>query len=302
VNGADLEAGTEVDGTEVVVEGEPGASGGAAPAEVVDPGVKALQEQLDAEKRRREAAEREAEALRTERGRDQKAVVDSRLLVIDSTIQTNETKKASILSRIREAKEAGDIDAELAATDELSQVNIDLKQAKLGKERLEQQIEEAGEPQSEGDKFEAWADQNRIHPKSRAWLREHMDYVTDSYKNAELTLAHQKAVRAGLALNTPEYFEAIETNLGLRGGSEEQGETEEETEVRGGVSALAAPVSRAAPPSRQSVSVPGITVLGPGKYKVTKEIAEAAAMSGISTKEYVEQALKLQRGPDGQLH
>jgi hypothetical protein len=296
-NGADHEE--EIDTAEVIVEGEAGAETTAAP---VDEGVQSLQQQLEDEKRKRERAEAEAETLRAERGKDQKVLTDSRLLVIDSTIQSHEAKKVDIKRRIAEAKEAGDYAAETEAMDELSVINIDLKQAKLGKDRLEQQIEEGkNAPQTDDEKFEAWTAQNNIHPKSKAWLREHMEYLQDDVKNAELTLADRKARKAGHAPNTPEYFEAIETSLGLRGGQEQRTEEREaEVEER---PAPAAPVSRSSS-LRGSVEspIPGITVLGPGKYRVSPQIAEAAAIAGMTTGAYVEEALKLKRGPDGQLH
>lgn len=304
VNGADTEhKEDDLDSTIVeVVDGETQTPSSAAPAGDKDPGVASLEEQLAEANRRREAAEREAEVLRNERGKDAQVIADSRLLVIDSTIQTNETKLNAAKSKYKEALESGDYDAQVEAQAEIADVTVALRSAKLGKDRLEQEIEQAKEaPQTETDKFEKWADDNRIHPRSRAWLREHMDYVTDSLKNAELMVAHQKAVRAGVQLNTDAYFEALETNLGLRsndGGVDGGQETETET------SAPAAPVSRSVQPSgsRSASPVPGITVLGPGRYRVTKEIAEAAQISGLTTKEYVEQALKLQRGADGQLH
>jgi hypothetical protein len=306
-NGADHEA--EIETAEVIVEGEAGVETAAAAAPQVDEGVQSLQQQLDEEKRRREAAEREAETLRTERGKDQKVLTDSRLLVIDSTIQSHEQKKIDIKRRIAEAKEAGDYAAETEAMDELSVVNIDLKQAKLGKDRLEQQIEEGkNAPQTDDEKFEAWTAANNIHPKSKAWLREHMEYLQDDVKNAELTLADRKARKAGHAPNTPGYFEAIETELGLRGGQEQVEEQVEETTERT-TAAPAAPVSRS-PSLRNGGAespIPGIIVRGPGKYTVTNDangraVREAAEMSGMTVGAYVEEAMKLKRGPDGQLH
>lgn len=299
-NGHDT-TGTENDGTDIeVIEGD-GTGTEAAEKQAIDPGVEALQRQLDEQKRRADAAEAERDRERAERNKDSQVIADSRLLVIDSTIATNESKKADIMRRMKEAKEAGDYDAETTAAAELAEVTLDLKQAKLGKDRLEQQIEQAkNQPESSGDRFEDWARENNIHPKSKDWLRGHMDYLTDDVKNAELLLAHKKAVRDGVPLNTPAYFEAIETNLGLRGAPSEQEEEVEERQT----SAPTAPVSRSATPmgGRRVTDVAGITDLGNGKYRVSKEVAEAAQIAGVTVKEYVAEAMKLKRGSDGQLH
>lgn len=302
-NGHDKEGETDADivvdetgDTEIVDGGTP-----AAPAAEIDPGVESLKEQLAASERRRIAAETEAARLAGERNKDQAVISDSRLLVIESTIQTNETKKSEIMRRMKDAKEAGDYDAETNAAAELAEVTLDLKQAKMGKDRLENEIEEAKtnpKPQTSGDPLEDWlGTQTKMGEQSKRWLREHRDYVEDPEKNAELTLAHTRAVKAGHKENSPGYFAAIETELGL--GDEPEAET---PAPRRGAEVVA-PVGRSGQaPARVASPIPGITVLGPNKYRVTKEIAEAAQMSGVTVKQYVEEALKLQRGSDGQLH
>lgn len=273
----------------------------AAPHQADDEGVRSLTAQLEAANRRADAAEAERTRLASERSKDQTTIADSRLLVIDSTIKTNETKLDSVKKRIREAKEAGDYDAETNATSELAEITLDLKQARMGKDRLEQMIEEAKtaprEPVTEEEKFEAWSKANNVSPQSKSWLKGHMDYLRDPLKQAELQLAHQKALRSGTEPNSDEYFAAVEKELGL--GSSDAPVREERRQA-----APAAPVSRGTDMmgTRKVSPVPGITDLGNGKYKVSREVAEAAAMAGIPVKKYVEEALKLERGSDGQLH
>jgi hypothetical protein len=302
-NGHDPEiAESEAD---IVVDGVPDVDVGGAEtqrAAEVDPGVAELRSQLEASERRARNAEAEAARLASERNKDQAVLTDSRLLVIESTITSKETEKAAIMRRMKDAKEAGDYDAETNAAAELAEVTLDLKQAKLGKDRLENEVEEAKTrpAQTSADPLENWlGQQTKMGEQSKAWLREHRDYVEDPEKNAELTLAHTRAVKAGHKENSPGYFAAIETELGLNDAPE--AETETVPERRG--AEVVAPVGRSGQaPLRQASPIPGITVLGPNKYRVSKEIAEAAQMSGVTVKQYVEEALKLQRGSDGQLH
>jgi hypothetical protein len=266
-----------------------------------DAGVQALRDQLKAKERENAELQSRLVSTQAERRKDEKTIVDSRLAVIESTIKTNETKRDSISKRLKEAKEAGDYDAETAAQIELAEVTLDLKQARMGKDQLETQIEDAkttpAAPQNEDEKFEAWAKANNVAAESRAWLRDHMDYLTDSYKNAELQLAHQKAIRAGETPNSRGYFEAVERELGLD-------DEEVVPERRTPTIAPAAPVSRSSSPAggARVSDVPGITHLGGDKYRVTKEVAEAAQMAGVPIKKYIAEALKLKRGTDGQLH
>lgn len=277
-----------------------------APAE--DPGVQALRDQLKSKERENAELQSRLSTTQAERRKDQETLTDSRLAVIESTIQTNETKRDSIAKRIREAKEAGDYDAETAAQVELAEVTLDLKQAKMGKDRLETEIEEskaapaAPIAQTEEERFTAWADANKVAPESRTWLRGHMEYLTDNYKNAELQLAHQKAIRAGETPNSKGYFEAVEHELGL--DDEEEPPVTERRTVSRETSAPSAPVSRSTSPAggARVSDVPGITHLGGDKYRVSKEVAESAEMAGVPIKKYIAEALKLKRGPDGQLH
>lgn len=273
------------------------------PAE--DDGVKALREQLATEQRRREEAERRLQVEQTERGKDQVTLTDSRMLIIDSTIAANEAKKTGIVQRLKEAKQAGDYDAEVTALAELTEVTGDLKQAKLGKDRLETQIEEAKtapKVDPNADPIDQWARDNHVGQRSASWLKDHREYLGDPRLNAKLTTAHFNALDGGAKVNTDEYFSAIESELGMREAPAETRRTTEEA-------VPSAPVSRSTSPNgvRAVSPIPGIVQTGQGKYKITNDangqaIRDAAEMSGIPVADYIKEALKLVRGSDGQLH
>lgn len=299
VNGHDAEIeiadGVEVGGdAEVVVE--------ESAAAAADPGIEDLRKQLEAANLRTQSLERERDQLAQARQTDQREVADHRLLVIDATISEKETNRKDVLSRIKLAKEAGDYDAEVTALAELTEVTGDIRAAKLGKSRLENEIEDAkSAPAQDADRLEQYIKDSNMHPKSATWLRNHRDYAEDSVKNAELVLAHQISLREGHALNSDAYFASLEKNLGM-GEQQEQQEEVTPTPQRQ-AAAPAAPVSRSAGLGGGGKEIArGIREIGNGKYRVSPEIAEAAAMSGISVAEYIEQAKKLVRGSDGQLH
>lgn len=309
INGHDEDAGTAAPEIEVIDEGATGEDG-VDTVVSADPGVESLQQQLDAERARAAAAEAEAERLRTERSRDQQTLTDSRLLVIESTINTKEAEKADIKRQLREAKEAGDYEAEVEAQDKLSELNIELRTAKLGKDRLEQEIEGAKanpEPANEDERLEQWFQANNVGQASRKWLREHREYLTDPILNAELTRAHFVALKAGHQPNSPAYFETVESELFPDDGGGRQANPEPAPAPRRAAPAPAAPVSRGADAGGGREVVPGVMQTGQGKYlllnnEAGRKVREAAEMSGVTLGEYIEEARKLKRGPDGQLH
>lgn len=320
VNGHDDSAAAPQPEDDIIVDDLP--DGAAAPASAAaeeDPAVKSLREQLEESNRRAAEAEQRLQAERAERGKDQTVLQDSRLLVIESTITTKETEREAIKQRIREAKEAGDYEAEANALAELADNATGLHQAKIGKDRLEQDIEAA----KNGPRIDPNADPVEQYiaatpsmpPRSQKWLREHPDFVTDPDKNSDLVAAHYSALGQKIIPNSADYFKHLEEKLGLRqadaaaalegngGGQRQQAQQQD-----GGL-APAAPVSRSANAGGGygKEVFPGIIQSGPNKYSIAnneqgRAVREAAQMSGVTVAEYVAQAVKLQRGSDGQLH
>jgi len=85
------------------------------------------------------------------------------------------------------------------------------------KEPQRQQQRTEREPQREAiddDPLEAYV-RGRSAPTQK-WLRAHPEWVTDSRKNTKLTAAHMDAMAEGLSVDTKDYFEHIESFIGLR--------------------------------------------------------------------------------------
>lgn len=314
VNGHDAEADIELNANAGEGNGDAPEiiEGDATSGDSADEGIEALRQQLADEKRRREEAEAAAATLRNQSQQQQREVVDNRMLVLDATIQRQEGEKANIIAELKAAKERGDYDAEAAATDKLSQINIDLKQTKLGKSRLEADLEDGGgqeqqrqttQQRSSGDPLEDFIAQNRLHPRAGNWLRNHRDYAEDPVKNAELTRAHHLALRSGAALNSDAYYEALETELGLRQAPDDDGGQQEQRQPppRSNGMPPAAPPSRAGGMGGGGREImQGITDLGNGKYRTTPAIRQFAESIGMTVQEYVAQAVALKN--EGQIH
>lgn len=293
--GIELDAGAGAEDS-IIVEGDVPANGAAPPD-----GIEELRRQLEEQRQARENAERERDQLRQARQQDQVEVADSRLLVIDSAITTKEGELAAVKAKIKTAMEAGDYDAQVEAQAELAQITLDLKQARTGKARLEHEIEE-GKTAATADPLEKLIADNNMHPKAAGWLRSHRNYFDDKGLNDKLMKANFYALGEGAELNSDRYFELLETKLGLRGAPEVQQEQQFEQPSRQ-ASIPSAPVTRSAPQNTIGAEIyPGVVHLGGDKYKVSQAVREIAEASGITVKQYIENAQKLSRGPDGQMH
>ena len=312
LNGHDAGAGTDPQ-IEVV---DDGGAGGDAPvvdvvdgAQAADPGIETLRQQLADEQRKREDAEREAATLRSQTHQQQREVVDNRRLVLDATIQRQEGEKKIILDRIKAAKEAGDYDAEVAAMDDLSQLNIDLKATKRGKAALEVEIDEGGTQQQRGgnnDPVEQMIEQGRLDPRSANWLRQHREFAQAGPNNDKLQRAHAYAMsHDGVVPASDEYFRLLEERLGIRepagdGGADDGGGRQAAQQQRT-TPPPAAPVSRAASMGGGGREImQGITDMGNGKYRVTPQMRAFIESINMTVQEYVQNAVTLKN--EGQIH
>lgn len=160
-----------------------------------------------------------------------------------------------------------------------SKINA-LEDAKATLDRAFEQQRQAPPPPPRQD-FEAQI--ANAPEKAKIWLRQHPEYVTDPEKRAEAGVFHKRAIRAGFQELSPEYFDYIETELGLK---QRQGAMDEDESPPKKSAVVSAPVTREAPS------------LGSGKplsNKVTLTAAEVdmAQRLGLEPQEYARQKLKM---------
>lgn len=164
---------------------------------------------------------------------------------------------------LRAAKNAGDIDAEVEAQARLAEAGGrigPLENAKLQWDAYLEQQRNAPPPRQQQyqDPFEARI-ANLAEP-AKQWFRQHREYATDPTKSAAVVHQHHQAVAAGHRELSPEYFEYVETALGLR-------QKPEEGRTQKGV-VVSAPVTREAPSSNGQ--------RGPTKIELTPEERDIA--------------------------
>lgn len=155
-------------------------------------GATARQQQRAAEERARQAETVAAQATATHTAGRQQTVA--------SAIDQAKSEKTMALAAYKMAREAGDVEAEMQATDALSQANIRLSRATEEAEWLKNQPKPTA-PQQTGNQPSAAAQQ---------WIAAHPDFNTAGpYRRAALG-AHSEALEAGHRDGSQEYIDYID--------------------------------------------------------------------------------------------
>lgn len=217
----------------VDVEGEETAATEPDPAEELraqfrEKEAEAQRERSAREQAQREAAQhrQEAESARAEAQTYRNASFESDYGNVLAGIEAAKASGEAAKRDIRAARDAGDYDKEMEAQERLAdaraqkirldEAKADLDVRKTRREHEPERREQPQQTQTQSDPVEAFISL-RTAPTQK-WLREHRDYLTDSTKNHKLTAAHYSALGDGLAPDTEQYFEHVETTLGLREG------------------------------------------------------------------------------------
>jgi len=212
----------------------------------VDPAVaelaqqyKDLEARAERDRKAREDADRRAEHAAREVAQARQEVetvrteaVDDRMAAITTGMAAAEAEASAAETEYKTAMESGDFTAaakaqrKMAAAEaktlRLTEAKDDLETQRKAPKTTEGRVERPQPAQAApSDPVEAYAQQ--LTPKSREWVLAHRDYVTDTRKNAKMVAAHHDAVSEGLQPDTQEYFDHIETFVGLRQPTNQNG-------------------------------------------------------------------------------
>jgi hypothetical protein len=267
----------------------------AAPEDGAQSDTERLAAELDAATARAEAAEaraKEAEERHRQAGvhlrEADKLIRENKLSTINQAIESAKGLEDQLKAQLRQAKTAGDIDAEVELAARMSRNYSELQILHSGKMQLEAQPALPPEPVYNAD---ALIEGARLSAASAAWLRAHPDWASSQAKVTKLTGAHNLAVGDGIALDTPEYFAHVERTLGI-GNNDQRPPEQARTPINPpapAASQAAQVVQRrtappAAPPSRGD---------GGGRIlRLTAAQREAAKISGVSDEEYAKNIRK----------
>lgn len=184
--------------------------------------------------RRAADAERDAARAREETVVARNDATESQFTTIESGIAAAQAEAEAAAGEYKTAFEAGNADALTTAQRKIARaeariVRLDEAKADLESRKVKapteadtrRKEEQQRRPDPSVDPVEEMI--SRYTAPAAKWLREHKDYVTDPRKNAKLTAAHYDALGDGLTADTPEYFEYVETKIGLRQNGADKG-------------------------------------------------------------------------------
>ena len=251
-------------------------------------GLEDLQRQL-ADKTREadalKASERAARAQAAESARIANEAmqrgVSTHEVLIGTQLDIAQKEVEALTSGYEQALSSGDYG-------EVAKINAQLMRATARAERLEtdkthfseQRERMVQEQRAPADPVEATIAQ--LSPASQAWMREHVDLVkpTGGVKG-KLIDAHEAAIEAGCAPDTPEYFSHVEQELGLGGDPEPAPLRQAPAPARR--PAVSAPVSRRAPNAPVTA----------GTVTLKAHHRDAAQTSGITDAQYAARAVAM---------
>lgn len=265
--------------------------------EVEDASV-ALQKQIDALKKseeiqrtRADQAERDrAAALQKVSERDtetvklRKETFQSQFDAVSAALSGAQSEAESAKRDMRNALNAGDIDAQVEANERLAIARANISKLEDGKIELEERIKAAPE------KIETV---EKTHPEDKTpalvkdWVSRHPDYLQDQRKNDKIKALHWDAIDEGHAYGSPEYIDFIDIKCGFKQAPAKEELDDEEIPERQPqrTSIVSAPVSREAPSTLEKKRG--------GKINLTQEQREIAKLAGISEAEYGKQLMKI---------
>lgn len=251
--------------------------------EIIEPekGIEALKKRLEAEQTARIEAEMRAQAEADRAYRAQSEVQNTQLHMLANSIDSYRQNAEVLKANYAAAMENGDYGQAATIQEAMSRNSAELLQLEQGREALQSAPKPERpmyQPPMPADPVEAFAAQ--CTPRSADWVRAHPEYVTNPALQQQMFAAHQYAIAAGNPVDTPAYFSAVERVLGIEG---------QQSAPRAQQRASAPP---AAPVSRNGG---GYSTGRTTHVTLTAAQREAAAMSGMTDREYARVLIQMRR-------
>lgn len=248
-----------------------------------DDGAKRLQDDLEALKRDRDAANARAdEAIRiaADREEDNRRLREGRqqdeTALINNGLAAAQAERDAAQAEFERAAEAGDFKAQAAANSKISRAEARILHFESGAAEIaERQTDEPRRIETVRPDFAANVRSNQnLMQSEKDWMIRNQDHFKDPDFNKRLDAAYAGAVaQPGLVRGTAEYFDYIEVKTGLRKSDRTSG-NERDTGV-------------SAPPSRNERGSDGRPT--GGKVMLSPEQRDIARSMGVSETEYARQ-------------
>lgn len=172
-------------------------------------------EDVDALRRRAEAAEARADEEHTERTRAERVAARAAQhsqqtygVALASRIETATSAQQAAEARYRTAREQGDLDEELKATKDLTKATQDLAMAQAELERVKAGGGAGAEPTSgAGDDP---APRTTVSAQAQAWIDKHPRFKTDAAYHAAMVGEDARLRAMGIKVNSPAYYDGLD--------------------------------------------------------------------------------------------
>ena len=185
--------------------------------------VRAAEATAASERARADAAERARLAAQQQAEQTAQRAQLSEVALIDSSI-------ASAQAELEAQREAYVRAAEAGEFGKMGEIQVKIARAASALDRLEGQKSTIEVRSAEGSVREPLATSaedkflGQFTPAAQSWLRQHRDcwppeYGGDRTKHNKMLAGHYDAQAQNIPLNSPEYFELIESHLGSAGGT-----------------------------------------------------------------------------------
>lgn len=258
----------------------------AADADPVENTLETLKEQLEAERKARQEAQRRATEAEYSAYEAQGEVQDTSLHLVSNAIDTVLQNNNILKANYREAMSMGDYDTAADIQSEMSSNAAKLLQLEQGKQALENQPRQPAPAPYVSDPVEALASQ--LSPRSADWVRRNPQFATDPRLYQKMLAAHNLAMADDIPADSDDYFDAIEDTLRIRrqdnsGDYDAMADAAKPTQRRS--APPAAPVSRSG----------GGGGSKPNRVTLTAAEREMASMMGMTPEEYGRNKLTLQK-------
>jgi hypothetical protein len=279
--------GTENEEEDIVVDVEQEAEHEEPEVRVVsqEDGINDLRQQLERERAERIRAQQAEQAARVEAHRARNDVDETNIQLVANAIDTLRRDDEILKQNYQIAMQQGNFSAAAEIQQEMSSNAAKLLQLSNGLDAMKAKPK-APEPKPvPADPVEAFA--ALLSPKSADWVRAHPEYVRDANLNRKMIAAHELAVADGLPVDTPEYFEAIESTLRIKPKpAAEANQTSDEYAAKVVQRRDAAPA--AAPVSRGGSNRTNVV-------RLTAAEREMAEMMGMKPEDYAKNKIALQK-------
>lgn len=247
----------------------------------------------DADARARDAAAA-ADAARQEAERVRREAVDAQGDAIGNAIAAEEAAATAAERDYETAMAEGDYAKAAKAQRAMAKAEARLSSLEQSKADAEaRKAAPADRREAQGDPVEQAISEFKSE-RTRGWLREHKDCLTDRKKYFRMIAAHNEAVADDLVPDSAEYFEFVETKLGYRKAEADEADPPARKSAPAVPAQKRAAAPYAAPPSREATSSSG----RPTRVTLTAAEIEMARAMDMTPAEYAKHKLDLRRSGD----